>query len=68
MRCWPASTRCAWRRRRWRSTAREELFAAQEKLVQSEKLAVAGQLAAGVGHEINNPLSFVIGNLHFALE
>jgi two-component system NtrC family sensor kinase len=45
-----------------------ELLAAQEKLVQSEKLAVAGQLAAGVGHEINNPLSFVLGNLHFALE
>ncbi|WP_224361761.1 hybrid sensor histidine kinase/response regulator [Hyalangium versicolor] len=46
----------------------KELFAAQEKLVQSEKLAVAGQFAAGVGHEINNPLSFVIGNLHFAME
>ncbi len=45
-----------------------ELLAAREKLVQSEKLAVAGQLAAGVGHEINNPLSFVMGNLHFALE
>jgi two-component system NtrC family sensor kinase len=45
-----------------------ELMAAQEKLVQSEKLAAAGQLAAGVGHEINNPLSFVIGNIHFALE
>ncbi|WP_224245123.1 ATP-binding protein [Hyalangium gracile] len=46
----------------------KELLAAQEKLVQSEKLAVAGQFAAGVGHEINNPLSFVIGNLHFAME
>jgi PAS domain S-box-containing protein len=45
-----------------------ELLAAQEKLVQSEKLAVAGQFAAGVGHEINNPLSFVLGNLHFAME
>ncbi|WP_224363525.1 hybrid sensor histidine kinase/response regulator [Hyalangium versicolor] len=45
-----------------------ELMTAQEKLVQSEKLAVAGQLAAGVGHEINNPLSFVMGNIHFALE
>jgi PAS domain S-box-containing protein len=45
-----------------------ELLAAQEQLVQSEKMAVAGQLAAGVGHEINNPLSFVLGNLHFALE
>ena len=29
---------------------------------------MAGQFAAGVGHEINNPLSFVLGNLHFALE
>ncbi len=45
-----------------------ELLAAREKLVQSEKLAVAGQLAAGVGHEINNPLSFVMGNLHFVRE
>jgi two-component system, NtrC family, sensor kinase len=45
-----------------------ELLAAREKLIQSEKLAVAGQLAAGVGHEINNPLSFVMGNIHFAVE
>ncbi len=42
-----------------------ELLAAQEKLVMTEKLAVAGQLAAGVGHEINNPLSFLMSNLHF---
>ncbi|WP_164011458.1 ATP-binding protein [Pyxidicoccus trucidator] len=46
----------------------EELVAARERLVQSEKLAMAGQLAAGVGHEINNPLSYVTGNLQFALE
>ncbi|QRN96398.1 response regulator [Archangium violaceum] len=45
-----------------------ELNAAREKLVQSERLSVAGQLAAGVGHEINNPLAFVTGNLHVALE
>ncbi|WNZ62609.1 PAS domain-containing protein [Myxococcus sp. MxC21-1] len=45
-----------------------ELMAARERLVQSEKLAMAGQLAAGVGHEINNPLSYVVGNLQFALE
>jgi len=45
-----------------------QLQAAQEKLVQSGKLMVAGQLATGVGHEINNPLSFVTGNLHVALE
>jgi signal transduction histidine kinase/ActR/RegA family two-component response regulator len=45
-----------------------ELNAAREKLVQTERLSVAGQLAAGVGHEINNPLAFVTGNLHVALE
>ncbi len=45
-----------------------ELSAAREKLVQTERLSVAGQLAAGVGHEINNPLAFVTGNLHVALE
>jgi signal transduction histidine kinase/ActR/RegA family two-component response regulator len=45
-----------------------ELNAVRERLAQSEKLAVVGQLAAGVGHEINNPLSFVSGNLHVALE
>jgi signal transduction histidine kinase/ActR/RegA family two-component response regulator len=45
-----------------------ELSTAREKLIQSERLTVAGQLAAGVGHEINNPLAFVMGNLHVALE
>ncbi|HSP80781.1 MAG TPA: ATP-binding protein, partial [Myxococcaceae bacterium] len=39
-----------------------------ERLARSERLAVAGQLAAGVGHEINNPLAFVTGNLHVVLE
>ncbi|MCP3136623.1 hybrid sensor histidine kinase/response regulator [Pyxidicoccus xibeiensis] len=46
----------------------QALVDARERLVQSEKLAMAGQLAAGVGHEINNPLSYVTGNLQFALE
>jgi len=36
----------------------------QEKLVQSEKLASIGQLAAGVAHEINNPIGFVRSNLN----
>jgi nitrogen-specific signal transduction histidine kinase/CheY-like chemotaxis protein len=45
-----------------------ELDAVRERLAQSEKLAVVGQLAAGVGHEINNPLAFVSGNLHVAVE
>ena len=39
------------------------LMAAEKKLVQSEKLAAIGQLAAGVAHEINNPLGFVTSNL-----
>jgi len=39
------------------------LSEAQEKLIQSEKLASIGQLAAGVAHEINNPIGFVKSNL-----
>lgn len=41
---------------------REELKI-QEELAQSKKLASIGQLASGVGHEINNPLTIAIGNI-----
>ena len=34
----------------------------QDKLMQSEKLASIGQLAAGVAHEINNPIGFIFSN------
>jgi two-component system, NtrC family, sensor kinase len=37
----------------------EELRAAQDRLIQSEKLASLGQLTAGIAHEIKNPLNFV---------
>ena len=39
----------------------------QTQLVQADRLAALGMLAAGVGHEINNPLCFVLGNLDLAL-
>jgi hemerythrin-like metal-binding protein len=41
----------------------EQLEAAQSQLLQSEKMASIGQLAAGVAHEINNPVGFVNSNL-----
>ena len=39
-----------------------ELQATKEQLVHTEKMATMGQFAAGIAHEINNPLAFVIGN------
>jgi len=41
----------------------QELKAAQAQLMQSERMASIGQLAAGVAHEINNPVGFVNSNL-----
>ncbi len=41
----------------------EELEEAQDQLVQSEKMASIGQIAAGVAHEINNPIGYVLSNL-----
>jgi signal transduction histidine kinase len=43
--------------------ANDELKAAQARMLQQEKMASIGQLAAGIAHEINNPMSFIISNL-----
>lgn len=42
----------------------EELNATHAQMLQSEKMASIGQLAAGVAHEINNPVGFVTSNLN----
>ena len=40
----------------------------QAKLIQTEKMSSLGQLVAGIAHEINNPVSFIHGNVNHALE
>lgn len=43
---------------------RQQLRLAQRQLLQAEKMAAIGQLAAGVAHEINNPIGYVFSNIN----
>ncbi|MBO0347830.1 CHASE domain-containing protein [Phormidium pseudopriestleyi FRX01] len=48
--------------------AMQQLQNTQSQLIQAEKMSSIGQLVAGVAHEINNPVSFIYGNVNYADE
>jgi signal transduction histidine kinase len=50
------------------SQSLNQLQQAQLQLIQSEKMSTLGQLVAGIGHEINNPIGFINGNLKYVQE
>ena len=48
--------------------ALKELRETQAHLIHTEKMSSLGQMVAGVAHEINNPVSFIYGNISYASE
>ncbi|OFZ19816.1 MAG: hypothetical protein A2X94_17240 [Bdellovibrionales bacterium GWB1_55_8] len=57
----------AWNRMRSLEYAMEQLKAAQEQLVRSERMAAVGQVARGIGHEFGNLLQAIMGKADLAL-
>ena len=47
------------------SRSLEQLRATQAQLLFADRLIALGRIAAGVGHEINNPLAFILSNLEY---
>ncbi|MEX2207625.1 MAG: ATP-binding protein [Myxococcota bacterium] len=45
--------------------ALDELRSTQTQLLHREKMASLGQFVAGIAHELNNPLNFIVGNFHY---
>jgi len=50
------------------ASGRAEQRRLQNRVLLSDRLVAVGTLAAGIAHEINNPLAYVVGNIDFALE
>ncbi len=50
-----------------RDRTRKQLEASQDQLVQSGKMAAVGQLAAGVAHEVNNPLQIILSRVQLLM-
>jgi len=48
--------------------ALDELRTTQTQLLHREKMASLGQFVAGIAHELNNPLNFIVGNFHYLKE
>lgn len=50
------------------SAALKDLQTTQTNLIQAEKMAALGQMVAGIAHEMNNPITFISGNVRHAEE